>query len=120
MSMLDGLMQQFGGQIGPQLAQMVAQKFGIDPAMAQMAIAALTRNHPLPNNTVEAASAETGMSTDVLGQIVSQIGGEGALGQLGGMLGGAGQPGAAPGAAGAGGIGDVLGGLMGSVLGARK
>ena len=116
MSLLDGLMQQFGGQIGPQLAQMVAQKFGIDPAMAQMAIAALMRNHPLPNNTVEAASAETGMSTDMLGQIVNQIGGEGALGQLGGMLGGAGQPGAA----GAGGMGDVLGGLLGGLMGGKK
>ena len=111
MSILDGLMNQFGGQIGGQVAQMIATKFGIDPAMAQTAIAALTQAHAAPTDTVTTAAAQTGMSPDILGQIVSHIGGEGALGQLAGAMGGGDQPaGEASGAA------PDFGGMLGSIV----
>lgn len=120
MNMLDGLMNQFGGQIGAQVAQVVATKFGIDPAMAQTAIAALTRNHPLPNNTVDAAAQQTGMSPDMLSQIVAQLGGENALGQLTGMMGTTAPQDATTTMAGTPDVGGILGGLVGNLMGGAK
>lgn len=64
----------------------LASKLGIDPAMAEKAIAALGQAHPEPGDTVQAAAAKTGLDTGILSQIVEQIGGEGSLGQYAQML----------------------------------
>lgn len=83
MGLLDGILGQVAGNLD---VSTIAQQVGLDPAMAEKAIAALGQAHPEPGDTVEAASAATGIDAGTLGQIVSQIGGEGALGQLSGLL----------------------------------
>lgn len=64
----------------------MASKLGIDPAMAEKAIAALGASHAEPGDTVAGAAAKTGLDTGTLSQIVEQIGGEGSLGQFAQML----------------------------------
>ena len=64
----------------------MASKLGIDPAMAEKAIAALGQAHHEPGDTVAGAAAKTGLDTGTLGRIVEQIGGEGSLGQFAQML----------------------------------
>ncbi|ABC62522.1 hypothetical protein [Erythrobacter litoralis] len=59
----------------------MAEKLGIDPEVAEKAIAALGQSHGEPGDTVEGAAAKTGLDTGVLSRIVDQIGGEGSLGQ---------------------------------------
>lgn len=60
----------------------LAAKLGIEPAMAEKAIAALGLSHQEAGDTLEGAAAKTGLDTGTLGQIVEQIGGEGSLGQF--------------------------------------
>ena len=81
--------------------------------MAETAIGALTRNHAAPGDTVQQSAQETGLPTDMLGQIVSQIGGEGGLGALVGALGGAGGQATQQAGEAAGGLGGILAGLGG-------
>ncbi len=91
---------------------MVASKLGIDPSLAQIAIGSLTKNYPVSGDTIQQSAQETGIPTDILGTIVSQIGGEGGLGALVGAIGSAGgqsQSQAAP----EGGLGGILSGLGG-------
>ena len=64
----------------------MASKLGIDPAMAEKAIAALGQAHHEPGDTVAGAAAKTGLDAGVLNSIVAQIGGEGSLGQFAQML----------------------------------
>lgn len=59
----------------------MAEKLGINPDIAEKAIAALGQSHAEPGDTVEGAAAKTGLDAGVLGQIVDQIGGESSLGQ---------------------------------------
>ncbi|MEZ5737347.1 MAG: hypothetical protein R3E09_16365 [Novosphingobium sp.] len=80
MSIFDSILQQVGSEGGA--VREIAEKFGIDPSMAEKAIAALGSAHPEPGNTVESASARTGLDAGVLGQIVEQLGGEGGLGRI--------------------------------------
>ncbi len=119
MSILDTVMSQFGGQMGQeveaQVAGMIASKLGIDPATAQTAITALTAAHTAPTDTVETAAAQTGMSTDVLSQIMHHIGGEGALGSLASVIGQQ-QQGEGEG----GGIAGALTGMLGGLMGGNK
>ena len=77
MSMLDGILKNIGG--APDDVANLAAKVGIDPAMAEKAIATLGQTHQMQGDTVELASAKTGLDTGVLNQIVAQIGGEGSL-----------------------------------------
>ena len=79
MSFLNSLLGQVVGnlEIGG-----IATRFGIDPATAQQAIAALAGAHGQPGDTVGTAAAQTGLDSGMLGQIVSHSGGEGALAQL--------------------------------------
>ena len=79
MSILDSILGQGGseGAIGG-----IAEKFGIDPALAEKAVAALGKAHPEPGDTIQSASAQTGIDSGMLGQILDQIGGECALGQI--------------------------------------
>jgi hypothetical protein len=64
----------------------LAKKVGIDPAMAEKAISALGQAHPMQGDTVELASAKTGLSTGTLNQIVGAIGGEGSLTEFANMI----------------------------------
>ena len=125
MSILDSIMGQMGGGVGQaveaQVAGMIAQKMGIDPSLAQMAITALTAAHPQPSDTVATATANTpGVSTDMMSQILSHLGGEGVLTQLGAAMNGQQTPGEVAAAGGSGGIGDVLTGVLGNLMGGQK
>lgn len=79
MSFLDSLLGQVGGNLD---IAGIATRFGIDPATAQQAIAALASAHGQPGDTVETAAAQTGLDSGMLYQIASHLGGEGALAQL--------------------------------------
>jgi hypothetical protein len=83
MSVLDSILGQVGQHVD--VANM-AQKLGIDPALAEKAIAALGQAHQEPGDTIAGAAAKTGLDAGVLGQIVQQIGGEGSLGEFARML----------------------------------
>ncbi|WP_374942069.1 hypothetical protein [Sphingomonas sp.] len=100
MGMLDALIGQLAGNTD---VAGLAARVGLTPAQVEMAVAALARAHPAPGDTVATAANETGLHPDALGQIVAQLGGEGALGSLGSMLG----------QGGAGGMLGSLGGLFG-------
>lgn len=84
MGLLDGILGQVTG--GNLDVEAIARKVGIDPAMAESAIAALGKAHNEAGDTVAAASQQTGLNSDMLSQIVGHLGGEGALGQLAGAL----------------------------------
>ncbi|MBX7483715.1 hypothetical protein [Qipengyuania qiaonensis] len=77
MSMFDSILKNISGS--PDDVVNLATKVGIDPAMAEKAIAALGQSHQMEGDTVELAAAKTGLDTGTLGQIVQQIGGEGSL-----------------------------------------
>jgi hypothetical protein len=127
MSLLDGILGSLGGgggmtqMIEQQVAGAIAAKMGIDPSMAQMAITALTQAHPQPGDTVQQASAQSGISPDILSQITSHLGGEGGLGSLVGALAGQQQQAAAPATEDAGGgIAGALTGMLGGLMGGNK
>ncbi|MDY7099040.1 MAG: hypothetical protein SXU28_12950 [Pseudomonadota bacterium] len=84
MSLLDGILKNIGG--APDDVANLASKVGIDPAMAEKAIAALGQTHQMEGDTVELASEKTGLDAGVLNQIVEQIGGEGSLSSFASML----------------------------------
>jgi hypothetical protein len=77
MSMFDSILKNIAGS--PDDVTNLAAKIGIDPAMAEKAIAALGQAHQMEGDTVEAAAAKTGLPAGTLQQIVEQIGGEGSL-----------------------------------------
>ena len=84
MSMLDSILRNIGG--APDDVANLAEKVGIDPQMAERAIAALGRTHQQDGDTVELAARQTGLDAGVLGRIVDQIGGEASLSQFAGMI----------------------------------
>jgi len=84
MGLLDGLLSQLGSNVD---VQNMAAKVGITPEQAEQAITALAQAHPQPGNTVDTAAAQTGLSSDILQQVVGHIGGEGSLGQFASLLG---------------------------------
>ena len=84
MSLLDGILKNIGG--APDDVANLAEKVGIDPGLAEKAIAVLGQTHQMEGDTVELASAKTGLDTGVLSQIVEQIGGEGSRSSLASML----------------------------------
>ena len=61
MSLLDGILKSIGG--APDDVANLAEKVGIDPAMAEKAIATLGQTHQMQGDTVELASAKTGLDT---------------------------------------------------------
>ena len=83
MGLLDGILSQVSGHAD---VANLASKLGIDPAMAEKAIAALGVSHQEPGDTIAGAAAKTGLDAGTLGQIVEQIGGEGSLGEFARML----------------------------------
>jgi hypothetical protein len=83
MSLFDGVV----GSIGTQAAEAIAAKLGIDPGLAAQAMGALVQNHDVPGDTVTQAANQTGISPNILSQILAHVGGEGGLGALAGALG---------------------------------
>lgn len=77
MSLFDGILKNIAG--APDDVRNLANAVGIEPAMAEKAIAALGHAHQVQGDTVELASAKTGLDTSVLSKIVEHIGGEGSL-----------------------------------------
>lgn len=84
MSMLDSILKNIGG--APDDVANLAEKVGVDPALVEKAISVLGQTHQMEGDTVELASAKTGLDTGVLSQIVQQIGGEGSLTNFASML----------------------------------
>lgn len=84
MGMFDGLLGQLAGNID--VANM-ASKLGLSEEQIDMAMSALGQAHTAPGDTVETAAASTGLSPDILQQVIAQIGGEGSLGRFAEMLG---------------------------------
>lgn len=84
MSILDGILKNIGG--APDDVVNLAKQVGLDPAMVEQAIAALGKTHQMDGDTVELAAEKTGMSPDILNQIVGAIGGEGSLTKFASIL----------------------------------
>jgi hypothetical protein len=84
MSILDGILKNIGG--APDDVVNLAKQVGLDPAMVETAIGTLGKTHQMDGDTVTLAAEKTGLSPDVLNQIVSAIGGEGSLGNFASML----------------------------------
>lgn len=84
MGMLDGLLGQITGNVD---IQNLAAKIGLSPEQVEAAVHALGVAHPQPGDTVQTAASSTGLSADILGQIVEHIGGEGSLSQFASLLG---------------------------------
>ncbi len=82
-----GLFDDILGRVSdhPEIINM-ATKLGIDPKLAEQAVAALGEAHQQPGDTVQQAAAKTGLDASVVSQIVEHIGGEGSLGQFAQML----------------------------------
>ena len=81
---INSILQSIGG--APDDVANLAERVGIDPAMAERAIAALGITHQQEGDTVELAAEQTGMDTNVLNQIVEHIGGEGSLTNFANMI----------------------------------
>jgi hypothetical protein len=64
----------------------LAAKLGIDPAVAEKAIAALGIAHQQEGDTAQLAAERTGLDVGTLQQIITQIGGEGSLTQFAGAI----------------------------------
>jgi len=83
MGMLDGLLGQIGSNID---VKNLAAKVGLSEEQVEQAVHALGVAHPQPGDTVQGAASKTGLSTDVLSQIVGHIGGEGSLAKFASMI----------------------------------
>ena len=84
MSIFNSILRGIGG--APDDVANLAAKVGIEPQMAERAIAALGQAHQEEGDTVELAAAKTGLDTNVLRQIVGHIGGEGSLSEFASMI----------------------------------
>ncbi|WP_324076935.1 MAG: hypothetical protein RSE14_14335 [Erythrobacter sp.] len=84
MSILDGILKNIGG--APDDVVNLAKQVGLDPGMVEAAIGALGRTHQLDGDTVTLAAEKTGLSPEVLQQIVTAIGGEGSLSNFASIL----------------------------------
>ena len=80
MSALDGILQQVSGS--PDTISALASKVGIAPELVEKGLAALGQSHEEPGDTVELASQKSPLDAGALQAIVSQLGGESALGEL--------------------------------------
>lgn len=83
MSLFDTIVGQLGGGNG--LAGL-AEKVGLDPALAEKAMAALGQAHPEPGDTVQTAAEKTGIDAGKLMELVQNLGGEGGLEKITAML----------------------------------
>jgi hypothetical protein len=83
MGLLDGVLGQLGGNLD---IASIAKQAGIEPSLAEAAVAALGKNHAEPGDTIAGAAQQTGLDAGTLEQIAGQLGGEGGLGQLSELL----------------------------------
>ena len=83
MGLLDGILGQVTGGDG---VGAIAEKLGIDPKMAEIAVGALGAAHDEPGDTIEGAAAKTGLDQGTLAAVQEMIGGENALGKLSGLM----------------------------------
>ena len=83
MGLFDGILGKVADH--PEIANMAA-KLGIDPKLAEQAVAALGEAHQQPGDTVQQAAARTGLDAGTVGQIVEHLGGEGSLGKFAAMI----------------------------------
>jgi len=83
MGLLDGILGQIGSNVD---VKGLAEKVGLSPDQVEMAVSALGKAHSDPSDTVDVAASKTGLSSDILKQIVEQIGGEGSLAKYASML----------------------------------
>ncbi|MEO0464325.1 MAG: hypothetical protein AAF127_14440 [Pseudomonadota bacterium] len=84
MSALDMILKQVSGS--PDTVASLASKVGIDPSMVEKGLAALGQSHSESGDTIELASQKTELDTNALQAIVSQMGGESALGEMAGKV----------------------------------
>ena len=103
MGLLDGLLGQVTSNVD---INNLAEKVGLTPDQVEQAMTALGQAHAEPGDTVATAADNTGIEPDKLQDIVSHIGGEGALGRFASLLQGQ-----------EGGIGGMLGGLKSKLFG---
>lgn len=91
MSILDGIL----GQVtqNADIANLAA-KVGLSPEHVESAVAALAKYHPMAGDTAEGAAASTGLPLDKIQELITHIGGEGALANFASLLQGAGAAGA--------------------------
>lgn len=83
MSLFDTIIGQLGGGDG---LTGLARQVGLDPALAEKAVAALGQSHAEPGDTVAAAAARTGIDPGKLMELVQSVGGEGGLEKISAML----------------------------------
>lgn len=84
MGIFDGILSQIGANID---AGALGERVGLPPEKVEQAIAALGVAHTQPGDTVETAAASSGIAPHLLGQILEQLGGEGALDRFASLLG---------------------------------
>ncbi|MDK2769465.1 hypothetical protein [Sphingomonas sp.] len=83
MSILDSILGQVGGTDG---LTNLAAKVGLSPEHVESAVQALAKHHQMQGDTAEGAAAATGLPLDKMQELITQIGGEGALGKFATML----------------------------------
>jgi hypothetical protein len=83
MSMLDGILGQVTQNVD--IANLAA-KLGLSPEHAESAVQALAKAHTTDGDTAETAAAQTGLPLDKLQEMITHIGGEGALGKFASLL----------------------------------
>ncbi|SFG13640.1 hypothetical protein SAMN05518801_10833 [Novosphingobium sp. CF614] len=76
MGLFDGILSQVSGHAD---VGNLASRLGIDPAMAEKAIAALGMAHQQPGDTAQLAAQKTGLDMGTIQQVIAAIGGEGSL-----------------------------------------
>lgn len=79
MGLFDGILSQVSEH--PDVENL-AGKLGIDPAIAEKAIAALGIAHQQPGNTAQLAAGKTGLDIATIQKIIESIGGESSLSQF--------------------------------------
>ena len=79
MSILDSLLGAAGQNLD---VAGLASQLGIDPSVAQTAIAALGAAHGADGDTVQAAASATGIDPNTLTQVMGALGGNEGLGQV--------------------------------------
>ncbi len=102
MGMLDGLI---GQVMQSHEVENLAARVGLSADQVAAAVTALTAAHPQPGDTVQTAADSTGLPTGKLNEVLSHIGGEGALTRFSSILNESG------------GAGGVLGGIASSIFG---
>ena len=83
MGLFDGILGQVSQHAD--VANM-ASKLGIDPAMAEKAIAALGVAHQQEGDTAELAAAKTGLDLGTVQSIIAAVGGEQSLSAFASMI----------------------------------